>query len=68
MHVASYFLNPEFNYPNTTKIETDHKIINGLFKTLDRLIPNEEQVEKVTSEIETFKRVGGIFRNGMAIK
>ncbi|KAL0368468.1 UNVERIFIED_CONTAM: hypothetical protein Scaly_1065700 [Sesamum calycinum] len=41
LHVAGYYLNPEFCYSNPS-VEQDKEVIRRLFKCIERLIPSGE--------------------------
>nr|KYP42186.1 hypothetical protein KK1_036401 [Cajanus cajan] len=37
LHAAGYYLNPEFYYKNSTRMDADDEVVDGLFKLVDDL-------------------------------
>lgn len=60
LHAAGYYLNPEFFYKNEG-IETDKEVMGGLFKCLEKLVPNLEMQEKISDELIDYKNASGLF-------
>ncbi|RDX75635.1 hypothetical protein CR513_44464, partial [Mucuna pruriens] len=60
LHVAGYFLNPEFFYSNSN-IEMDYKVLKGLYQCIDRLSENDEFVDHIHNELPIYKRVRCMF-------
>ena len=66
LHAASYFLNQEFFYDNRSKIERDEEVMAGLYKCIQRLIPNINQQDKILEELTSYNREEGLFGLEMA--
>ena len=66
LHVAGYFLNPEFFYDNRSEIERDEEVMAGLYKCIQRLVPNINQQDKILEELTSYKREEGLFGLEMA--
>ncbi|KAM3737671.1 hypothetical protein ACB098_09G074200 [Castanea mollissima] len=66
LHVAGYFLNPEFFYDNRSKIERDEEVMAGLYKCIQRLVPNINQQDKILEELTLYNREEGLFGLEMA--
>ena len=66
LHVAVYFLNPEFFYDNRSEIERDEEVMAGLYKCIQRLVPNINQQDKILEELTSYKREEGLFGLKMA--
>ena len=60
MHAAGHYLNPQFFYGNP-RIENDPEVMEGLYKCIERLSTNEEQVDMASHELSTYRRAGGLF-------
>ncbi|XP_027341597.1 uncharacterized protein LOC113854653 [Abrus precatorius] len=67
LHVADHFLNLEFYYSNAS-IVFDPEVTHGLYKCIERLSRFEEEVDKITMELATYKRADGIFSLNAAIR
>ncbi|KAH7681554.1 Ribonuclease H-like protein [Dioscorea alata] len=67
LHAAGHYLNPEFFYGNP-KIEFDEEVTNGLYKCIERLIPNTHIQDEIMNELSLYKRAEGQFGNPMAIR
>ncbi|XP_030955048.1 uncharacterized protein LOC115977364 [Quercus lobata] len=66
LHAAGYFLNPEFFYDNRSEIERDEEVMAGLYKCIQRLVPNINQQDKILEELTSYKREEGLFGLEMA--
>ncbi|KAL0012283.1 hypothetical protein SO802_007391 [Lithocarpus litseifolius] len=66
LHAAGYFLNPEFFYDNRSEIERDEEVMTGLYKCIQRLVPNIDQQDKILEELTSYKREEGLFGSEMA--
>ena len=64
LYAACYFLNPEFFYDNRSEIEQDEEA--GLYKCIQRLVPNINQQDKILEELTSYKREEGLFGLEMA--
>ncbi|KAL4614173.1 hypothetical protein ACB092_07G034900 [Castanea dentata] len=68
LHAAGYFLNPEYFYDNRSKIEQDVKVMSGLYKCIERLVPETKKQDKISEELELYKEEEGVFGMHMAIR
>ena len=66
--MAVYFLNPEFFYDNRFEIERDEEVMAGLYKCIQRLVPNINQQDKIIEKLTSYKREEGLFGLKMAIR
>ncbi|KAL0462052.1 UNVERIFIED_CONTAM: hypothetical protein Slati_0092800 [Sesamum latifolium] len=67
LHAAGYYLNHEFYYSNPS-VEQDKEVMGGLFKCIERLIPNGDVQDKLIKELAFYKKAEGIFGIPMAIR
>ncbi|XP_021656850.2 uncharacterized protein LOC110647363 [Hevea brasiliensis] len=67
LHAAGYYLNPEFFYSNAD-IYQDEKVMLGLYKVMQRLIPSEEEQDKIVKQLILYQNVEGIFGIDMAVR
>ncbi|KAK4259931.1 hypothetical protein QN277_006209 [Acacia crassicarpa] len=67
LHAAAHFLNPELFYKNP-QIELDEEVTSGLYQCIERLIPTEEEEDKIIDELSLYKRAGGNFSIRSAIR
>ncbi|XP_042425959.1 uncharacterized protein LOC122013799 [Zingiber officinale] len=66
LHAAGYFLNPECFYSNPD-IENDTEVMEGLYKCISRLVRGEDLQDKITNQLEKYKKAEGLFGLPMAI-
>ncbi|XP_075504344.1 uncharacterized protein LOC142541764 [Primulina tabacum] len=55
LHAAGYFLNPEF-------------LLKGLYKCIARLVRDEDLQDKITNQLDKYKKAEGLFGLPMAIR
>ncbi|KAL0455577.1 UNVERIFIED_CONTAM: hypothetical protein Slati_0896900 [Sesamum latifolium] len=55
LHAAGYYLNPEFYYSNPS-VEQDKEVMGGLFKCIERLIPDGDMQDKLIEELAFYKK------------
>ncbi|KAM4097774.1 hypothetical protein ACJW30_07G027500 [Castanea mollissima] len=68
LHAAGYFLNPEYFYDNRSKIEQDATVMSGLYKCIERLVPETEKQDKISEELKLYKEEEGVFGMPIAIR
>ena len=68
LHAAGYFLNPEYFYDNRSKIEQDENVMSGLYKCIERLVPETEKQDKISKELKLYKKEEGVFGMPIAIR
>nr|KYP34542.1 hypothetical protein KK1_044500 [Cajanus cajan] len=68
LHAAGYYLNPEFYYKNSTRMDADDEVVDGLFKCIDRLCENNDIVDNVHNQLAIYKRAGGRFDIPAAVR
>lgn len=61
LHAVGHYLNPVFFYSNRI-IDLDHKVMEGLYKCIERLGANDEVVDKTSDELTIYKRAVSLFR------
>ncbi|KAL0399788.1 UNVERIFIED_CONTAM: hypothetical protein Sradi_2322100 [Sesamum radiatum] len=67
LYAAGYYLNPEFYYSNPS-VEQDKEVMGGLFKCIERLIPDGDMQDKLIEELAFYKKAEGFFGIPMAIR
>ncbi|KAL0406491.1 UNVERIFIED_CONTAM: hypothetical protein Slati_3963000 [Sesamum latifolium] len=55
LHTTGYYLNPEFYY-SSPSVEQDKEVMGGLFKCIERLIPDGDMQDKLIEELLHTKR------------
>ncbi|KAK8934674.1 hypothetical protein KSP39_PZI014545 [Platanthera zijinensis] len=65
--IISHYLNPEYFYYNPT-IAEDGEIMEGLYKTMQRLIPNHEEQDKIIDQLTLYRNAEGLFGMEFAIR
>ncbi|XP_028067654.1 uncharacterized protein LOC114270382 [Camellia sinensis] len=59
LHAAAYFLNPQFHYSPNFQPDAEVKI--GLYKCLERMVPDANERVKIDLQIDAFKSARGLF-------
>nr|KYP42636.1 hypothetical protein KK1_035966 [Cajanus cajan] len=54
LHATRYYLNPEFYYKNSTIMDADDEVVDGLFKCIDRLSENNDIVDNVHHQLAIY--------------
>ncbi|XP_058002223.1 uncharacterized protein LOC110636882 [Hevea brasiliensis] len=67
LHIAGYYLNPEFFYSNE-KINEDVEVVTGLYQVIARLIPSKEEQDKIMAQLPFYQNAKGIFGMDMATR
>ena len=67
LHAAGYYLNPEYFYSNPN-IDKDQEVMTGLYKTLQKLVPNLEEQDKITDQLTTYRVAHGVFGMNIAVR
>ncbi|XP_042444056.1 uncharacterized protein LOC122029182 [Zingiber officinale] len=67
LHAAGYFLSPECFYSNFD-IENDTEVMEGLYKRIARLVRGEDLQDKITNQLEKYKKAEGLFGLPLAIR
>ncbi|KAL5154147.1 hypothetical protein HKD37_19G053563 [Glycine soja] len=67
LHAVGCYLNPKFFYTNPN-IENDNKVVDGLYKCIDRLSEDDNFVVEVHKQLLEYKRVGERFGMTVAMK
>ncbi|XP_039123453.1 uncharacterized protein LOC120260074 [Dioscorea cayenensis subsp. rotundata] len=65
LHVAGYFLNPKFQYSDSSNADMEVKM--GLYKTIEKMYPDLATRIKIDQQLEKFKKAEGLFGMSMAI-
>lgn len=67
LHLAGYFLNPFFYYPNREEVEADTKFMHGFVECLTRMYANDPDIQDfITSELDTYQFGHGPFGKELA--
>ena len=67
LHVAWYFLNPEFFY-DKPEIEHDIEIMSDFYKCILRLTRDLAKQEKVVAEVSLYTNAKGLFGNELVVR
>ncbi|KAK4253832.1 hypothetical protein QN277_010456 [Acacia crassicarpa] len=67
LHAAGHYLNPEYFYANP-QIDDDAELITGLYKCIDKLSANDEEVDKIHGQLEKYRRAEGLFGMNAAVR
>ncbi|XP_028069775.1 uncharacterized protein LOC114272301 [Camellia sinensis] len=59
LHAAAYFLNPQFHYSPNFQADAEIKI--GLYKCLEKMVPDTNERVKIDLQIDAFKNARGLF-------
>ena len=60
-------MNPEYFYSNPD-IGKDQEIMTGLYKSLQKLVPNLEEQDKITDQLTTYRTAQGVFGMNLAVR
>lgn len=66
MHAAAYYLNPQFHYSPTFKVDAEVK--RGLYDCMLKMFPDIDESEKIDQQLEEFKHARGLFGSELAIR
>ncbi|KAL4614141.1 hypothetical protein ACB092_07G032600 [Castanea dentata] len=66
LHAAGCYLNPEIFF--RTSFKKQKEITKGLLSTITRLVPNPDEQDTLSSQIEAYKKALGDFGMHMAIR
>ncbi|KAK4271022.1 hypothetical protein QN277_019778 [Acacia crassicarpa] len=67
LHAAGHYLNPECFYANP-QIDNYAELISGLYKCIDKLSVNDEEVDKIHGQLEKYRRAKGLFGMNAAVR
>lgn len=67
LHAAGYYLNPEFFYSNPD-IAADGEVMEGLYRTMQRLIPSHAEQDKIVDQLSLYRNAEGLFGMEFAIR
>ncbi|XP_028114909.1 uncharacterized protein LOC114312822 [Camellia sinensis] len=59
LHAAAYFLNPQLHYSPNFQADAEIKI--GLYKCLEKMVPDTNERVKIDLQIDAFKNARGLF-------
>ena len=60
------FLESRTFFDNCSEIKRDEEVMAGLYKCIQRLVPNINQQDKILEELTSYKRGEGLFGLEMA--
>eukprot|EP00253_Pinus_taeda_P011952 PITA_11952 len=52
LHAAGYYLNPRYDY--TTNFEVDEEVLGGLYKCIERMVPNSKTRDQIHNKLLNF--------------
>lgn len=64
LHAAGYYLNPEFFYANGGEVAEE--VNSGFIRSVERLIPDPMVQDKISMELELYRKAEGTFGFNMA--
>ncbi|XP_042459005.1 uncharacterized protein LOC122042765 [Zingiber officinale] len=67
LHAAGHYLNPEYFYSYTDS-NICGEVVNGLFETMERLVSNAAEQDKITAQLSIYRKAEGLFGRNVAIK
>ena len=59
LHAAAYYLNPHFHYSSDFK--ADREVKRGMYECMERMVPDDEEFNKIDKQLEDFKHARGFF-------
>ena len=66
---AGYYLNPAiFHGEKSTKLRNNREIVTGLYVAIDRLVPDEDENDKVRQDLNLYIDSTGQFGSAAAIR
>ncbi|XP_019438009.1 PREDICTED: uncharacterized protein LOC109343907 [Lupinus angustifolius] len=68
LHAAGHFLNPKHYYKNQEEMDNDSEVTLGLYECIERLCLDEEEVDKATNELSSYRRSTRTFSLKAAIR
>ncbi|XP_042466041.1 uncharacterized protein LOC122048553 [Zingiber officinale] len=67
LHAAGHYLNPEYFYSYTDS-NICGEVVNGLFETMERLVSNAAEQDKITAQLSIYRKAEGLFGRNVAIR
>ncbi|XP_047340886.1 uncharacterized protein LOC124944626 [Impatiens glandulifera] len=64
LHAAGYYLNPQYHY--SCDFKSNFQIKKGLYSCIERMITDENMINKIDSQLESFKNARGLFGSKFA--
>ncbi|XP_019427121.1 PREDICTED: uncharacterized protein LOC109335442 [Lupinus angustifolius] len=61
LHVVGHFLNPKHYYKNPEEMDNDSEVTLGLYQCIERLCLDEEEVDKASKDLSSYRRSIGTF-------
>ncbi|CAO2033804.1 unnamed protein product [Urochloa humidicola] len=68
LHLAGYYLNPYYYYPNKLEIELDGKFREGLVTCVTRMVEEVEVQDQIIDELSMYQDAIGTFGKDIAIR
>ncbi|KAM3277719.1 hypothetical protein ACQJBY_045554 [Aegilops geniculata] len=68
LHLAGYYLNPHYYYPNKSEIEHDGSFRADVITCICKMIEDEETQDTVIEELNMYQDQQGSFGHGIAIR
>lgn len=67
-HLAGYYLNPYYYYPNKIEIESDGTFNEGLVTCVTKMVADVETQDKIFDELNMYQNELGSFGEEIAIR
>nr|AAK43495.1 hypothetical protein [Oryza sativa Japonica Group] len=67
LHLAGYYLNPYYYYPNKQEIESDGSFRAGVISCIDKLVDDEDIQDKIIEELNLYQDQHGSFGHEIAV-
>ncbi|XP_042416539.1 uncharacterized protein LOC122005539 isoform X1 [Zingiber officinale] len=67
LHAAGHYLNPEYFYSYTDS-NICGEVVNSLFETMERLVSNAVEQDKITAQLSIYRKAEGLFGRNVAIR
>jgi hypothetical protein len=68
LHLAGYYLNPHYYYPNKSEIEKDGSFAAGVISCITKMVGDEETQDKIIEELDTYQKQQGSFGHEIATR
>lgn len=68
LHLAGYYLNPYYYYPNKQEIESDGSFRAGVISCIDKLVDDEDIQDKIIEELNLYQDQHGSFGHKIAVR
>ncbi|KAJ1274052.1 hypothetical protein BS78_05G033600 [Paspalum vaginatum] len=68
LHLAGYYLNPYFYYPNKSDIELDGSFRAAVIACITKMVDDEDTQDKIIDELNIYQEQKGTFGHDIAVR